>query len=294
MSYQGDVEVGTATVTPMKSSSNKLTYAAIGLNLAVIGLVGFSMMGESKNEMNALYNVPVALRPVSTMPLTVTDKAIATHTVHTKAGDMSMLAVLGHMLTQVSAKDAYAAGKKVVANNKAFTALASSGFEDALGAQPPLGFWDPLGLLNDADEERFDRLRTVETKHGRISMLAILGHLVTTAGVRLPGDIAFGVPFADMKTGLAAFDTIPAAGIAQIIAFIGAIEIGYSQWKESGEEWALGVFGWDAETTERKMAIELNNGRAAQMGILALMVHEKLDNNPYIINSLLGAPVPFN
>ena len=30
------------------------------------------------------------------------------------------------------------------------------------------------------------------------------------------------------------------------------------------------------------------------MGILTLMVHEKLDNNPYIINSLLGAPVPFN
>jgi hypothetical protein len=30
------------------------------------------------------------------------------------------------------------------------------------------------------------------------------------------------------------------------------------------------------------------------MGILALMVHEKLDNNPYIINSLLGAPVAFN
>ena len=46
--------------------------------------------------------------------------------------------------------------------------------------------------------------------------------------------------------------------------------------------------------TERRMAIELNNGRAAQMGILALMVHEKLDNNPYIIKSLLGAPVPFN
>jgi hypothetical protein len=44
----------------------------------------------------------------------------------------------------------------------------------------------------------------------------------------------------------------------------------------------------------KKLAIELNNGRAAQMGILALMVHEKLDNNPYIINSLLGSPVPFN
>ena len=57
-------------------------------------------------------------------------------------------------------------------------------YEDALGAQPPLGFWDPLGLLEDADEDRFNRLRYVENKHGRISMLAILGHLVTTAGVR--------------------------------------------------------------------------------------------------------------
>ena len=57
------------------------------------------------------------------------------------------------------------------------------GFESELGAQPPLGFWDPLGLLDDADQARFDRLRIVETKHGRISMLAILGHLVTSAGM---------------------------------------------------------------------------------------------------------------
>ena len=46
--------------------------------------------------------------------------------------------------------------------------------------------------------------------------------------------------------------------------------------------------------TERRMAIELNNGRAAQMGILGLIVHEKLNNNPYILNSILGSPVPFN
>ena len=58
-------------------------------------------------------------------------------------------------------------------------------FESELGAQPPLGFWDPLGLLNDADQERFDRLRTVETKHGRISMLAILGHLVTISNAKI-------------------------------------------------------------------------------------------------------------
>ena len=35
-------------------------------------------------------------------------------------------------------------------------ALKAAEFEDALGAQPPLGVWDPMGLLNGADEERFD------------------------------------------------------------------------------------------------------------------------------------------
>ena len=40
--------------------------------------------------------------------------------------------------------------------------------EDELGAQAPLGFFDPLGLVADGDQEKFDRLRYVEIKHGRI------------------------------------------------------------------------------------------------------------------------------
>eukprot|EP01041_Mallomonas_annulata_P006880 gene6880-biopygen3318 len=140
------------------------------------------------------------------------------------------------------------------------------GFENALGAQAPLGFWGPLGLLKDADQARFDRLRYVEVKHDRISMLAILGHLVTTA----------------------------AADIAQIIAFIGLIELGFNSRQVEIEAVQLGASGWDAETIEKKKAIDLNNGRAAQMGILVLMVHEKLNNDPYITSTLLGAPVPFN
>ena len=125
-------------------------------------------------------------------------------------------------------------------------------------------------------------------------MLAILGHLVTSAGVRLPGDIAYGVPFASVKNGLAALDTIPAAGIAQIVAFVGLVEIGFGIRQEDIEAAQLKASGWDEETINKKLAIELNNGRAAQMGILALMVHEKLNNDPYIINSLLGYPVAFN
>jgi hypothetical protein len=172
--------------------------------------------------------------------------------------------------------------------------LKMANFENEIGVQPPLGFWDPLGLLKDADQERFERLRTVETKHGRIAQLAILGHLVTTAGVRLPGEIAYGVPFSSIKSGLAAFEGIPAAGVAQIIAFIGLIELGYAARKDDIEAAQLKASGWDQETINKKLAIELNNGRAAQVGILALAVHEKLNNDPYIINTLLGFPVPFN
>src|SRR6056300_1421256 len=72
-------------------------------------------------------------------------------------------------------------------------------FEDALGAQPPLGFFDPLGLVEDGDQEKFDRLRYVEIKHGRICMLGVVGYLVTAAGIRLPGDIDYsGTSFASI------------------------------------------------------------------------------------------------
>mmetsp|Transcript_2793 Transcript_2793/g.3881 ORF Transcript_2793/g.3881 Transcript_2793/m.3881 type:complete len:203 (+) Transcript_2793:48-656(+) len=171
------------------------------------------------------------------------------------------------------------------------------GFEKEIGAQPPLGFFDPLGLLKNADQERFDQLRRYEVKHGRVAMLAVLGHIVTTAGWRANGDIAFGVPFSSVKNGLAALDTIPVGGIFQIIAFIGLLELGFEyQEKNIADECKLRMneWGWSEAKQKSKYAIELNNGRAAQMGILTLMVHEKLNNDPYIINSLLGAPVPFN
>jgi len=177
-------------------------------------------------------------------------------------------------------------------------------FEGELGAQPPLGFFDPLGMLSNADEERFNRLRYVEIKHGRISMLAVLGHIVTTAGVRLPGYLSTSedITFADVPNGLAAFSKIPAAGIAQIVLFIGVLELAVMKQSKGSFPGDMTnpapPSAWDAldeETQLKKRAIELNNGRAAQMGILALMVHEKLNNDPYVINSAwFGSPVPFN
>merc|ERR1719311_1747019 len=44
-------------------------------------------------------------------------------------------------------------------------------FEEELGVQPPVGFWDPLGLSPNGDQGSFLRRREVEIKHGRISMI---------------------------------------------------------------------------------------------------------------------------
>merc|ERR1719261_614609 len=87
------------------------------------------------------------------------------------------------------------------------TSTALNAFESELGVQPPLGFFDPLGLLDDADQERFDRLRYVELKHGRICMLAFLGNIVTRAGAHFGGAID--------KAGHA-FDSYP-NGVAAVI-----------------------------------------------------------------------------
>mmetsp|Transcript_19961 Transcript_19961/g.29236 ORF Transcript_19961/g.29236 Transcript_19961/m.29236 type:complete len:209 (-) Transcript_19961:78-704(-) len=169
------------------------------------------------------------------------------------------------------------------------TSTSLNAFEDELGAQPPLGFFDPLGMLADADQERFDRLRYVELKHGRICQLAFLGQIVTRGGVHLSGSIdQAGHSFDSYPNGIAALfgeNAIPTAGLLQIIAFVGFLELGVMK-DVTGEAEFPGDFrngaldfGWDSfdeETKLTKRAVELNNGRAAQFGILGLMVHEKL------------------
>ncbi len=178
---------------------------------------------------------------------------------------------------------------------KATTAL--NAFEGELGAQPPLGFWDPLGFLDNADQETFDRLRYVELKHGRVSQLAFVGNLITRAGYHLPGKITLDSTFDSYPNGLAAIsgpDAIPTPALIQTLAFIGFLELkvmtdvtGESQF---AGDFRNGIdFGWDkqsAEWQEKKRAVELNQGRAAMMGILGLMVHEQLGGSIPIVGEM--------
>lgn len=187
------------------------------------------------------------------------------------------------VLTVLAGSAAAFAPTSVVQSN---TAL-SMAFEDALGSQPPLGFWDPLGLVSDGDQAKFDRLRYTELKHGRVAMLATVGYLIGKSGLSFPGNIALdGTKFSDVGGGFDALSTIPAGGFAQIFLLAGFLELFVMQDITGTGEFVGDFrnefidFGWDTfdETTKlQKRAIELNNGRAAMMGILALMVHEKLD-----------------
>jgi len=198
------------------------------------------------------------------------------------------------VLTTLIASAAAFAPSKV-----AQTSTALNAFESELGAQEPLGFWDPLGLLDDADQARFDRLRYVEIKHGRIAMLAVLGHITTSSGRHLAGNIDYsGTTFTSLKTGLAGISDIPQSGLLQIIAFIGFLEL-FVMKDVNGTGQSPGDFLngfnalWDNYSDEEKLqkrGVELNQGRAAQMGILGLMVHEQIGGDPYIINSMFGFP----
>jgi hypothetical protein len=203
---------------------------------------------------------------------------------------MMKLAVVASMVAGAAAFAPAQVAKTSVATNMAF--------EDALGAQPPLGFYDPLGLVADGDQETFDRLRYVEIKHGRIAQLAFLGNIITRNGIHLSGDIDYsGHSFDSFPNGYAAIsgpDAISGAGVAQIIAFIGVLEVGVMKDITGGDfvgDFRNGFidFGWDTfdEATKiQKRAIELNNGRAAMMGILGLMMHEQIGGTFPIIGPL--------
>mmetsp|Transcript_1419 Transcript_1419/g.1899 ORF Transcript_1419/g.1899 Transcript_1419/m.1899 type:complete len:203 (+) Transcript_1419:58-666(+) len=177
------------------------------------------------------------------------------------------------------------------ATSSSKTTALNADFSKELGVQAPLGFFGKN--FAPAEQEDFDRLRWVELKHGRVAMLAVVGYLVTYAGVRFPGA-------EDIPAGFAALDNLPGMVWAQMIATWTMMEAanqdqGVAPWTtgdgnlEGGSkaefkgDFRNGFidFGWDKQSDEWKMkkrAIELNNGRAAQMGILALMVHEKLGN----------------
>merc|ERR1719169_161663 len=135
-----------------------------------------------------------------------------------------------------------------------YTASPLRAFENELGVQAPVGFWDPAGLSADGSTENFARRRQTELKHGRVSMLATMGYITPEITGKLPGFLSpsTGLKFADIPNGLAAISKVPAAGWAQIVCFCGYYEL--FPYKYTGEpgNYGAGFPGVSGEDVRKK------------------------------------------
>mmetsp|Transcript_54656 Transcript_54656/g.122260 ORF Transcript_54656/g.122260 Transcript_54656/m.122260 type:complete len:485 (+) Transcript_54656:69-1523(+) len=179
--------------------------------------------------------------------------------------------------------------------------LALCAFENELGVQAPVGFWDPAGFTSDGDAKDFYRRRCVELKHGRVSMLACIGYIVQE-WVRFPGYLSpsSGIAFADVPNGLKGVTVVPAVGWFQYTVFCGLADLWFADQRpfnppgklqtrlfgEGALNYSYGAFGIpaylggkpidDPEIKKKKLNAELANGRLAMMAIIGMFFQNGL------------------
>uniref|UniRef100_A0A6T5XGA3 Uncharacterized protein n=1 Tax=Thalassionema nitzschioides TaxID=33649 RepID=A0A6T5XGA3_9STRA len=166
-----------------------------------------------------------------------------------------------------------------------------------LGVTEPLGVFDPLGWL-DSEPEAFERRRAVERKHGRVAMAAVVGTIVHNNHIVFDGYLSpsANLKFSDVPTGVQGFFTIPAAGIAQILAFFALVELAWMPASKYDGDYGVGYFGTeitDPEEKVRKLNVELNNGRAAMMGIIGNFASEAVTGQTMYEQYATGHVTPF-
>merc|ERR1712137_101938 len=128
--------------------------------------------------------------------------------------------------------------------------------EGDIGVLPPLGVYDPLGLIETRDMARYE---VMEIKHGRAAMLGFLHVIAIEAGAR-----------------------IPTVGWLQLMLTTCMIETGTFASKAEGEGEVGDIAGipWvrydDPEVKTFKLNAERQNGRAAMLGITGCLLHELL------------------
>lgn len=174
------------------------------------------------------------------------------------------------------------------------TAMNAFTAADLPGAIAPMGFFDPLGFAEKADEKTLKRYREAEVTHGRVAMLAVLGFLV---GEAVEGSSFL---FDAQITGPAIthFTQVPDGWDALIITFIGAAEAQRAQigWVDPADasydqpgllrdDYYPGDIGFDPlglkpedpEELNIMITKELQNGRLAMLAAAGFLAQEAVD-----------------
>jgi len=178
--------------------------------------------------------------------------------------------------------------------------------EGDLGVLPPLGVYDPLGLIETRSMGRYE---VMEIKHGRAAMLGFLHVIALHAGVRVPGylSITQDLKFEDVPAGcFASLEAVPTAGWLQIMLTTCMIETGhfisksdtagYAGVNPTDETGDIAGIPWvrydDPETKTFKLNAERQNGRAAMLGITGCLIHELLGVDALYPTGGLGGAAP--
>jgi len=150
----------------------------------------------------------------------------------------------------------------------------------------------------DSEPESFERRRAVERKHGRIAMAAVVGVIVHNNHITFDGYLSPSqqLKFADVPIGVDGIRAIPTAGLLQILFFFALVELAWLPASQYDGDYGVGWFGENIEDPEekaRKLNVELNNGRAAMMGIMGNMVVEVITGQTMFEQYSAGHISPF-
>jgi len=164
------------------------------------------------------------------------------------------------------------------------SALSAKPVNQEIGVQAPVGFFDPLGFINNgpygSPEENFRHYRAVEVKHGRIAMAATLGMLVQETS-RFQGFLSpsQNLKFEDVPNGLGALNAVPLEGWVQMAVVIGLHEVFIKEREgRAPGDFGTGYFGFSMDDQSAKqiraLSVEISNGRLAMLGILGMFASE--------------------
>jgi hypothetical protein len=211
-----------------------------------------------------------------------------------------MMKIAASLLALFGSAAAFAPARSA---NKA-TSLNAFIAEELPGALAPVGFFDPLGFAEKADEPTMKRYREAELTHGRVAMLAVVGFLV---GEKVEGS-SFLFDAQVSGPAITHLTQVPTIFWGILAVAIGAAEIKRAEtgWVEPEnvpvskpgllrEEYYPGDLGFDplglkpadAEEMFTMQTKELQNGRVAMLAAAGFLAQE-LVNGKGILDNLLG------